>query len=92
MKGLDSTTHPDEIQIHVVGTSGSGKTTIQILIADALRAQGFDVHVETKPDFNTESDLRKRYDMYSEDRGAAIRSRVKKITINEVQAKRIPYK
>jgi nucleoside-triphosphatase THEP1 len=82
----------DEISVHVVGHSGTGKTTIQIIIADALRANGFNVDVETNPDFRDETELRKRYDMYSEDRCDAIRSRIKKITVHETQAKRIPYK
>ena len=85
MKQLNRT-FPDEIEIHVVGQTAVGKTTIQILIADALRAQGFEVHVNTKPDYRDERELRSRIDVYNEDKCDAIRSRVKKITINEVHA------
>ena len=91
MKKLDTIENPDEIKIHVVGSTGTGKTTIQIIIADALRANGFNVEVLTKPDFDSERRLRRYVDIYDEDRHNKIRNRVKKITINEVYARHTPY-
>jgi ABC-type oligopeptide transport system ATPase subunit len=76
----------DEIQIHVVGRCGSGKTTIQVLIADVLREYGFNVYVETRPDYRDETDLRRNQDLYREQRYESIKKNIRQITINEVQA------
>ena len=76
----------DEIQIHVVGRCGTGKTTIQILIADMLREYGFNVHIETRPDYRDEMDLRRNQDLYREQRYESIRKNIKEISVNSVQA------
>lgn len=50
---------------------------------------GSDVHVETKYEFRDERELRRHTDVYNEDRIESIRNRIKKITVNEVQSKRM---
>jgi len=49
----------ETIQIAIMGTLGSGKTTISQEIVDALRNMGFAVKWDVKPDYNSESDARK---------------------------------
>lgn len=49
----------ETIQIAIMGTAGSGKTTISQEIVDALRNMGFAVKWDVKPEFNSEGDARR---------------------------------
>lgn len=49
----------NEIQILVMGSIASGKSTIAQEIVSALRNQGFDVKWEVKPDYETEEQATK---------------------------------
>ena len=74
----------DEILIQVCGTASSGKSTIQLLIADALRDLGFYVQVNSK-DHSNELNMRKNL---SDARIKGVVDRVETVTIEEVQTKR----
>lgn len=47
------------IQVMVMGSAGSGKSTVEQEIVDALRNAGFAVKWDVKPDHQTETSARK---------------------------------
>ena len=83
-----NTTPDNEITINVVGYSATGKSTIQLLIADTLRSYGFNVNVNVTPDYKDEQDLRYYHKIYGEDILESIHKKIKQINVNEVRAQR----
>jgi molybdopterin-guanine dinucleotide biosynthesis protein len=49
----------NSVQIQIIGSSSSGKSTITQEVVDALRNLGFAVKWDVKPDYNNELEARK---------------------------------
>lgn len=76
---------PNELAVHVVGTANTGKSTIQLIIAQALKEHGFNVEV-TSNDFDTEEEFIQAHEPTQYERIEAVKDKIDLITINEVQA------
>jgi Ni2+-binding GTPase involved in maturation of urease and hydrogenase len=75
----------DELEIHVVGTAASGKSAVQLIIADALKDKGFNVKINSI-DHESEEEFFEYYRTNKEKREEGVRQLNNLITINEVQA------
>jgi pantothenate kinase-related protein Tda10 len=75
----------NELEIHVVGTSASGKSTIQLIIAEALKEKGFNVKINSI-DHESEEEFYDFYKTNQDKREGGVREINDLITINEVQA------
>ena len=81
----------NELVIHVIGTSASGKSAIQLIIAEALKDKGFNIKINSS-DHETEDDFFDTYKNNQELRESSVLKLNDLITINEVQvAKTIKY-
>ncbi len=78
---------PNELAVHVVGTANTGKSTIQLIISQALKEHGFNVEV-TSNDFDSEEDLIQAHVPTQFERIEAVKEKINLITVNEVQAVR----
>jgi len=85
MKEFKENTDRNELEIHVVGTSASGKSTIQLIIAEALKDKGFNVKINSS-DHESEDDFFDTYKNNQELRESSVLKLNDLITINEVQA------
>lgn len=84
-------TDRNELVIHVVGTSASGKSAILLIIAEALKDKGFNIKINSS-DHETEDDFFDTYKNNQELRESSVLKLNDLITINEVQvAKTIKY-
>ncbi len=81
----ENNTDRNELEIHVVGTSASGKSTIQLIIAEALKDKGFNVKINSS-DHESEDDFFDTYKNNQELRESSVLKLNDLITINEVQA------
>jgi adenylylsulfate kinase-like enzyme len=82
----------NKLEIHVVGTAASGKSAIQLIIAEALKEKGFNVKVNSI-DHESEEEFFSNYKTNQEARESGVRELNELITINEVQSVKrpIPY-
>lgn len=85
MKEFKENTNRNELVIHVVGTSASGKSAIQLIIAEALKDKGFNVKINSS-DNESEDDFFETYKNKQELREASVLKLNDLIIINEVQA------
>ena len=85
MKEFKENTDRNELEIHIVGTSASGKSTIQLIIAEALKDKGFNVKINSS-DHESEDDFFDTYKNNQELRESSVLKLNDLITINEVQA------
>ena len=85
MKEFKENTNRNELVIHVVGTSASGKSTIQLIIAEALKDKGFNVKINSS-DNESEDDFFETYKNKQELIEASVLKLNDLITINEVQS------
>lgn len=77
----------NEIAIHVVGQCNTGKSTIQYLINEKLKGEGFNnVNVSVKPDFKDMNSFNEAMNKDRSERVSAVKSKLKNIMINEVQS------
>ena len=81
-------TDRNELVIHVVGTSASGKSAIQLIIAEALKDKGFNIKINSS-DHETEDDFFDTYKNNQELRESSVLKLNDLITINEVQVAKI---
>ena len=77
----------NELAVHVVGTANTGKSTIQLIISQALKEHGFNVEL-TSNDFDSEEELIQAHTQTQSERIEAVKEKINLITINEVQAVR----
>jgi len=85
MKEFKENTNRNELVIHVVGTSASGKSAIQLIIAEALKDKGFNVKINSS-DHESEDDFFDTYKNNQELRESSVLKLNDLITINEVQS------
>ena len=85
MKEFKENTNRNELVIHVVGTSASGKSAIKLIIAEALKDKGFNVKINSS-DNESEDDFFETYKNKQELREASVLKLNDLIIINEVQA------
>jgi pantothenate kinase-related protein Tda10 len=85
MKEFRENTDRNELVIHIVGTSASGKSAIQLIIAEALKDKGFNVKINSS-DHESEDDFFETYKNNQELRESSVLKMNDLITINEVQA------
>jgi ABC-type dipeptide/oligopeptide/nickel transport system ATPase component len=82
----------NELEVHIVGTSASGKSAIQLIIAEALRDKGFNIKINSI-DHESEEEFFETYTKFRDLREDGVRELNDLITINEVQSVKrpIPY-
>ena len=85
MKEFKENTNRNELVIHVVGTSASGKSAIQLIITEALKDKGFNVAINSS-DHESEDVFFDTYKNNQEQRESSVLKLNDLITINEVQA------
>ena len=78
-----------KIKINVVGQTASGKSTIQMIIADALRREGFNVKLNSV-DFINVKQLREYAEPHYTLRKMAVAKKIEEVEINEVQLQKAP--
>ena len=76
---------PNELAVHVIGTANTGKSTIQLIIAQVLKEHGFNIEVVSQ-DFDSEEELIQAHVPTQYERTEAVKEKLDLITIYETQA------